>query len=104
MATTEDREGLHATQAWRAERYAASSEREALFTTVSGLPVEPLSTPDTVDIDYHRDLGFPGEPNERMADRLMRTLRKRAEEFPKAAHLGLFAHGKEVHVINPRDG
>jgi methylmalonyl-CoA mutase, N-terminal domain len=62
MATTEDREGLDATQAWRAERYAASPERESLFTTISGLPVEPLSTPDTVDIDYDRDLGFPGEP------------------------------------------
>src|SRR5262245_27275447 len=49
-------------------------------------------------------LGFPGEPNGRMADRLARTVRKRAEEFPKATHVGLFAHGEEVHVIDPRGG
>ena len=46
-------------------------------------------------------LGFPGEPNERIADRLVRTLRRRAEEFPKAKHLALFAHGDEVRVITP---
>jgi methylmalonyl-CoA mutase, N-terminal domain len=62
MATTERREGVDATRAWREERYAAAPEREALFTTISGLPVEPLSTPDTVEIDYERDLGFPGDP------------------------------------------
>ena len=32
------------------------------FTTVSGEPVEPLYAPDDVaDLDYLRDLGFPGE-------------------------------------------
>jgi methylmalonyl-CoA mutase N-terminal domain/subunit len=61
MATTEGREGLDATEAWRRDRYAAEPERDALFTTVSGLPVDPLATPDTVEIDYQRDLGFPGE-------------------------------------------
>ena len=49
-------------------------------------------------------LGFPREPNERIADRLMRTLRKRAEDFPHATHIGLFAHGEEVHVLTPRGG
>src|SRR5262245_64109982 len=29
---------------------------------MSGVEVEPLYTPDTVEIDYDRDLGFPGEP------------------------------------------
>jgi len=48
-------------------------------------------------------LGFPGEANERIADRLMKTLRKRAEEFPKATHFGFFAHAGEVHVLTPRD-
>jgi hypothetical protein len=49
-------------------------------------------------------LGFPGEASERVADRLVKTLRKRAEEFPKATHIGLFAHGKEVHVLTPPGG
>jgi methylmalonyl-CoA mutase N-terminal domain/subunit len=61
MATTEDREGLDATAEWRSTLYAAAPERDALFTTVSGIPVPPLSTPDTVEIDHERDLGFPGE-------------------------------------------
>src|SRR4051794_4595906 len=38
-----------------------ASERDARFTTISGLPVEPLATPDTVDVDVERDLGLPGE-------------------------------------------
>ncbi|HXV58330.1 MAG TPA: methylmalonyl-CoA mutase family protein [Gaiellaceae bacterium] len=60
MATTEDRPGLDATEEWRRELYERTPERDALFTTISGLPVEPLSTPDTVDVDYERDLGYPG--------------------------------------------
>jgi methylmalonyl-CoA mutase N-terminal domain/subunit len=60
MATTEDRRGLDATEEWRRELYDAKPERDALFTTMSGLPVEPLSTPDTVEVDYDRDLGYPG--------------------------------------------
>jgi methylmalonyl-CoA mutase, N-terminal domain len=32
-----------------------------LFTTISGLPVEPLYSPENVEIDYDRDLGRPGE-------------------------------------------
>jgi methylmalonyl-CoA mutase N-terminal domain/subunit len=31
-----------------------------LFSTISGLDVEPLATPDNVEIDYERDLGRPG--------------------------------------------
>src|SRR4051794_20784700 len=38
-----------------------ASERDARFRTISGLPVEPLATPDTVDLDVERDLGLPGE-------------------------------------------
>ncbi len=76
MATTEDRAAAaraaaerangeanaekSATEAWREELYAQKPERDALFTTMSGLPVEPLATPDSVDIDYERDLGYPG--------------------------------------------
>jgi methylmalonyl-CoA mutase, N-terminal domain len=60
MATTEDGRRLDGTEEWRRELYEAKPERDALFTTMSGLPVEPLSTPDTVDIDYERDVGYPG--------------------------------------------
>jgi methylmalonyl-CoA mutase, N-terminal domain len=61
MATTEDRPGLDATHEWRRELYDAGREREgALFATISGLPNEPLYTPDNVELDYDRDLGYPG--------------------------------------------
>jgi methylmalonyl-CoA mutase N-terminal domain/subunit len=60
MATTEDRPGLDATGEWRRDLYDAKPERDALFTTMSGLPIEPLYTPDGVEIDYERDLGYPG--------------------------------------------
>src|SRR3989441_8953091 len=61
MATTEDRRELDSTSEWRRELYEAAPEREGeLFTTISGLPVEPLYTPDNVEVDYERDLGYPG--------------------------------------------
>ncbi len=60
MATTEDRPALNATEAWREELFGRKPERDALFATMSGLPVEPLYTPDNVDVDYERDLGYPG--------------------------------------------
>ena len=61
MATTEDRGSLNATQAWREELYGRTPERQGeLFSTISGLENEPLATPDTVEIDYDRDLGYPG--------------------------------------------
>jgi methylmalonyl-CoA mutase, N-terminal domain len=60
MATTEDRPGLDATEEWRRDLYGAKPERDELFTTMSGLPVEPLYTPDVIATDYERDLGYPG--------------------------------------------
>jgi methylmalonyl-CoA mutase N-terminal domain/subunit len=60
MATTEDRRGVDATGEWRREVYEAKPERSALFTTISGLPNEPLYSADNVEIDYERDLGWPG--------------------------------------------
>jgi methylmalonyl-CoA mutase, N-terminal domain len=62
MATTEDpRAGLDSTAEWKGELYEAMPEREGeLFTTISGLENEPLYTPDNVEIDYDRDLGYPG--------------------------------------------
>jgi methylmalonyl-CoA mutase N-terminal domain/subunit len=61
MATTDDRPGLDATSEWRRELYDAAPEREGeLFSTMSGLDVEPLYTPDNVAVDYERELGYPG--------------------------------------------
>ena len=61
MATTEDRGSLDATAAWREELYERTPERQGeLFSTISGLDNDPLYTPDTVDVDYDRDLGYPG--------------------------------------------
>ena len=61
MATTEDRGSLDATRAWREELYERQPERQGeLFSTISGLENEPLATPGTVEVDYERDLGYPG--------------------------------------------
>ncbi|MDX6544060.1 MAG: methylmalonyl-CoA mutase, N-terminal domain, partial [Gaiellaceae bacterium] len=68
MATTEDPpaalpdpEEPTPTEEWRREVYDATPKREGeLFTTISGLDNEPLSTPDTASVDYDRDLGYPG--------------------------------------------
>jgi methylmalonyl-CoA mutase N-terminal domain/subunit len=62
MATTEDpKTGLGATGAWRRELYDAKPERAGeLFSTMSGIENEPLYTAESVDVDYERDLGFPG--------------------------------------------
>ncbi len=47
---------------WRARAAERSRDRDALFETISGNPIEPLYTPaDLPDFDYERDLGFPGE-------------------------------------------
>ena len=51
MATTEDRDSLDATQAWREELYDRTPERRGeLFSTISGVENDPLVTPDTVAV------------------------------------------------------
>jgi methylmalonyl-CoA mutase, N-terminal domain len=62
MATTEDRRaGLKGQDAWREEVYEATPERQGeLFSTISGLENEPLYSPDTVEVNHDRDLGYPG--------------------------------------------
>jgi methylmalonyl-CoA mutase N-terminal domain/subunit len=60
MATTENSRDTDATDEWRRSLYEQKPERDALFTTISGLENEPLYTPDNVEIDYDRDLGYPG--------------------------------------------
>ncbi len=40
----------------------AIDSNEKMYTTISGIPVEPLYTPEHIaDMDYVKDLGFPGE-------------------------------------------
>jgi methylmalonyl-CoA mutase N-terminal domain/subunit len=61
MALTEEpRSDLEGTTAWREELYDKSPERDALFTTISGVENEPLYTPDNTAVDYEHDLGYPG--------------------------------------------
>ncbi|HEU0337528.1 MAG TPA: methylmalonyl-CoA mutase family protein [Gaiellaceae bacterium] len=60
MATTEDPRAAGSLRSWR-ERYDAAPARgHELTSTISGIEVEPLYTPEDVEIDYGRDLGYPG--------------------------------------------
>ncbi|HEY6028939.1 MAG TPA: methylmalonyl-CoA mutase family protein, partial [Gaiellaceae bacterium] len=60
MATTEPRKTT-GTGRWREELYERAPERQGeLFSTISGVETEPLYSPDNVELDYERDLGFPG--------------------------------------------
>jgi methylmalonyl-CoA mutase, N-terminal domain len=62
MATTEDKPEVGGgTEEWREKLYEAAPERQGeLFSTISGLENEPLYTPETVEVDHDRDLGYPG--------------------------------------------
>jgi methylmalonyl-CoA mutase N-terminal domain/subunit len=61
MTTTEDRRELGGSDDWRRDLYEAAPERQGeLFSTISGLANEPLYAPERVEIDYDRDLGYPG--------------------------------------------
>jgi methylmalonyl-CoA mutase, N-terminal domain len=64
MATTEDpraEEQSTPTGRWKDELYDATPERTGeLFSTMSGVENEPLYAPDNVQLDYERDLGYPG--------------------------------------------
>jgi methylmalonyl-CoA mutase, N-terminal domain len=57
VATTEGT----GTDGWREELYEAKPERQGeLFSTISGVENEPLYTPDNVEVEYERELGYPG--------------------------------------------
>jgi methylmalonyl-CoA mutase N-terminal domain/subunit len=61
MATAQDRKELGGSDEWRRKLYEAAPERQGeLFSTISGLENEPLYTPERVELDYDRDLGYPG--------------------------------------------
>ncbi len=47
---------------WTEEDYQSQKERDVVFETHSGFPIEPLYTPEHIaDVDYLNDLGFPGQ-------------------------------------------
>ncbi|HZD86452.1 MAG TPA: methylmalonyl-CoA mutase family protein [Gaiellaceae bacterium] len=59
MAAT-DRKKAAGADDWR-RRYESAPEREGeLFSTISGVGNEPLYSPENVELDYERDLGWPG--------------------------------------------
>jgi methylmalonyl-CoA mutase N-terminal domain/subunit len=62
VAITEDQQGVEGgAQEWKRELYDATPEREGeLSSTISGLPNEPLYSPENVEIDYENDVGYPG--------------------------------------------
>ena len=45
----------------RTSTSSAPERTDELFSTISGIENEPLSTPENVDVDHARDLGYPGE-------------------------------------------
>ncbi len=60
MATTDREEQTGGAEEWR-RRFEATPEREGeLFSTISGIENEPLYSPENVELDYERDLGWPG--------------------------------------------
>jgi len=63
--TDAEKKGATATDArrtWDKKVSSSSRQRDALFTSISGEEVNLLYTPeDVADLDYERDLGFPGE-------------------------------------------
>ena len=47
---------------WKDQAGKSERRREAVFTTVSGEPIETLYTPDDIsEMNYLTELGFPGE-------------------------------------------
>src|SRR5690348_3775948 len=60
MATTDRGKRVAGGDEWRS-RYEATPERQGeLFSTISGVENEPLYSPENVELDYERDLGWPG--------------------------------------------
>jgi methylmalonyl-CoA mutase N-terminal domain/subunit len=45
---------------WRERLYDPALERQQPFSTIGGIEAGPLYTPENVDLDYERDLGYPG--------------------------------------------
>jgi methylmalonyl-CoA mutase N-terminal domain/subunit len=62
MATPmkEDRD-LSIVERWERERFRASPERDAPFSTLSGQPIQPLYTQEDLPVDPAASIGLPGE-------------------------------------------
>ncbi|MDQ1533494.1 MAG: methylmalonyl-CoA mutase, N-terminal domain [Actinomycetota bacterium] len=66
MATTEDSlnadtpETTEGGKRWRKDYGAVPNRQGELFSTMSGIENDPLYTAADVDLDYDRDLGYPG--------------------------------------------
>jgi methylmalonyl-CoA mutase N-terminal domain/subunit len=58
---TEPRE-LTDVERWERERFAATAERDAPFSTLSGEPINPLYTDRDLPDDPAASIGLPGEP------------------------------------------
>ena len=43
------------------EAYAGTEERDVEFSTMSGVPVKPLYTPEDVEGEFEEKIGYPGE-------------------------------------------
>jgi methylmalonyl-CoA mutase N-terminal domain/subunit len=43
------------------EAYSKSPKRDVEFSTMSGVPIKPLYTPEDVEGDYEEKIGYPGE-------------------------------------------
>lgn len=62
MSTDNDPTDINAAKESYSKKAKSSPVRSAIFTTVSGAPVELLYTPEEVkEINYLSDIGFPGE-------------------------------------------
>ncbi len=55
--------GKHSRKAsWIKKCYPFQMERKSRFSTLSGIPIQPLYTDEDLDgLDYEKDLGYPGE-------------------------------------------
>ena len=55
-----DTEKRTAKDRWE-EAYAEKEERDVEFSTMSGVPIKPLYTPEDVEGDFEEKIGYPGE-------------------------------------------
>jgi methylmalonyl-CoA mutase N-terminal domain/subunit len=55
-----DTEKKAAKDRWE-EAYAEREERDVEFSTMSGVPIKPLYTPDDIEGDFDEKIGYPGE-------------------------------------------
>jgi methylmalonyl-CoA mutase, N-terminal domain len=55
-----DTEKKSAKDRWE-EAYAEKEERDVEFSTMSGVPIKPLYTPEDVEGDFEEKIGYPGE-------------------------------------------